>query len=327
MTFTHTKKYFFLIILISSCFIFTNSFAQTKNKSKQTTTIETPTQKGVDLFAELDQQNATNNKRITDYTTATFKTTRLINGHSIENVARGVLDVKISHRFGTLNEGAYGLWGLDGATMRMGVDYGITDRLMVGIGRSEHMKTFDGFLKYKLLRQSSGKINMPISISLVSAMHLKTIQLDETQNLFGHYSDRLTYAHQLIIARKMGDYFSLQIVPTLIHYNNSAPLSKIPNDYYSVGIGARQRLSKRVNLTEEFYPRITKLDGYVNSFSLGIDIETGGHVFQFNFSNSIGINERAVINETIDKWEDGGVHFGFNIARVFTIKKAKNLNW
>jgi hypothetical protein len=128
--------------------------------SKQIIIVDTTPNPSNDLFAELDQQNAIIKKSETDLTTATFKTTRLVNGHSIENVAKGVLDVKINHRFGTLNEGAYAIWGLDAATMRMGVDYGITNRLMVGIGRSEYQKTYDGFVKYRILRQSTGKINM-----------------------------------------------------------------------------------------------------------------------------------------------------------------------
>lgn len=335
--FNHKKNIIFTILIFAISLIQISAKAQDKKGkkesekkstiSKQTTTVDTTVKSSGDLFAELDKQNVSGKQSETDLTTATFKTTRLINGHSIENVAKGVLDVKISHRFGTLNEGAYAIWGLDAATMRMGVDYGITNRLMVGIGRSEYQKTYDGFFKYRMLRQSTGKVNMPISVSYVASMHWKTIHFDATQNDIIHYTDRLTYAHQLIIARKMSDYFSLQVVPTLVHYNNSAPLNKYPNDYYSIGIGARQRITKRVNLTAEYYPRITKLDGYVNSFSLGVDIETGGHVFQLNFSNSTGINERAVINETLDTWEDGGIHFGFNIARVFTIKKAKKLGW
>jgi hypothetical protein len=168
---------------------------------------------------------------------------------------------------------------------------------------------------------------MPISVSYVAAMHWKTEHFDDIQ-IYGHYGDRLTYAHQLIIASKLSDYFSFQIVPTLIHYNENLdyPNFTLPNDYYSVGFGARQRISKRVNLTCEYYARITKLDYSVNSLSLGIDIETGGHVFQFNFSNSTGVNERAFINETTDSWSNQGVHFGFNIARVFTIKKIKKIN-
>ena len=281
-----------------------------------------------DLFKDLEEQNKDDLKNKTDIVKSIFKTTRLINGHSIENVAKGVLDVRISHRFGLLTDGAYGLWGLDAALMRMGVDYGINDRLMVGIGRSEYQKTFDGFVKYRLLRQSTGKVNMPVSVSLMSSMQWQT-ELSYTPGIPKYYTDRFSYVQQIIIASKVNDYFSIQLVPTLTHYNNTYLLPGPPptNDFYSLGIGTRQRLTKRVNLTFEFYFRFTQMTGYVNSMSFGIDIETGGHVFQFNFSNSQAVNERQFINETSDMWNNGGIHFGFNISRVFTIKKAKQNQW
>ena len=109
-----------------------------------------------DLMNLLEKE-ITSTKDMTFYTTATFKTTRLVNGHSVENVAKGVLDVKISHRFGNLNEGFYELFGLDKATMRIGFDYGITNTLMIGVGRSTYQKTYDAFFKLKILRQSKGK--------------------------------------------------------------------------------------------------------------------------------------------------------------------------
>ena len=277
-----------------------------------------------DLFADLDEQNKNDAKNKTDIVTAIFKTTRLINGHSIENVGKGVLDVRINHRFSKITDGAYGLWGMDAALMRMGVDYGISDRLMVGIGRSELQKTFDGFIKYRILRQSTGKVNMPISLSYVGSMQWVTeLSADPTNPRY--YSDRFSFTHQIIIATKVNDYFSFQLVPTLTHYNNTLNIPGTNNDYYSIGIGARQRLSKRINLTYEYYARINGLTGYTNSLSIGVDIETGGHVFQFNFSNSQAVNERAFINETSDTWNDGGIHFGFNIARVFTLKKVKKI--
>ncbi len=274
----------------------------------------------VDLFKNLDEQNKKDQLNQTDYTTAIFKTTRLVNGHSIENVGAGILDVKISHRFGAINNGAYGLWGLDQAHIRIGADYGITNWLMVGAGRSSENKTFDAFVKARLLRQSTGKRKMPISVSYLGTTSLKTIKSDD----FNNYPDRMVFTNQLLFARKFNDYFSLQLIPTLVHYNSVAKSSS-PNDYYSLGIGDRIRLSKRVNLTSEYYYRFTKIDGAVNSLSIGFDIETGGHVFQFHFSNSTGMTEGTFINETTDKWDEQGMHFGFNIARVFTIIKPKGL--
>ena len=283
-------------------------------------TFKFATAQEVDLFKSQDAQDKKDKQTQIDYTTATFKTTRLINGQSIENLGAGILDVKISHRFNPINEGAYTLYGLDNASMRMGVDYGINKWLMVGVGRSTFEKTYDFLAKAKLLRQSTGKVNMPFSLNYAGSMIWKTIKDPSLTN----YADRFSYSHQLIIARKFNDFFSLQLAPTFVHYNSVLHTSQ-PNDYYSLGVGGRLRLSRRVNLTSEYYYRFTKEEGYVNSFSVGFDIETGGHVFQFHFTNSTGMTDRTFIEETVNKWSDGGIRFGFNIARVFTIVKPKEL--
>lgn len=275
----------------------------------------------IDLFKDMDEQNKKEAKEKTDYAAYTFKTTRLTNGHTIENVGRGILDFRINHRFGRVNQGAYNLFGLDNASMRMALDYGITDKLMVGIGRSTFEKQFDGFVKYKLLRQSSGKKNMPISLSYVATGILKTLK-DPDPTITKNFTDRLYFAHQLLIARKFNDYTSIQLMPTLVHYN-IVPTANDPNDLFSLGIGARQRISKRVNLTGEYYYQFNQLSGYYNSFSVGFDIETGGHVFQLHFTNSTGMTERTFITETTGQWGKGDIHFGFNISRVFTIVKPK----
>jgi len=111
-----------------------------------------------------------------DYVKASFKTNRVINLHSLENTAAGVLDVKISHRFGMLNGSAYELFGLDNASIRIGGDYGITDRLMVGFGRSSYEKTYDGFVKWKLLRQSAGKRRMLLTVALFASTAITSVK-------------------------------------------------------------------------------------------------------------------------------------------------------
>lgn len=274
-----------------------------------------------DLMAQLEKETASKNE--TNYTTATFKTTRLIDGHTVENVGKGVLDVKISHRFGTLSNGAYELFGLDNATMRMGLDYGITKNLMVGIGRSTFQKTFDAFLKIKLLRQSTGKSKMPVTVSYVPTIALRTLKWDDP-NRKNYYSSRLSYTHQLIIARKFSEGTSLQLMPTYIH-RNLATLASDPNDLFAIGIGGRQKLTKRISLNAEYYYQIPKyrIDGTTDALSVGFDIETGGHVFQLHFTNSRAMTEKNFITETTGKWEKGDILFGFNISRVFTIGKSR----
>ncbi len=275
----------------------------------------------IDLFKMQEAQDKKDQANKRDLVTATFKTTRMVNGQSIENVGKGIMDLKISHRFGTVNTGAYNFFGLDQATMRIGMDYGITNRLMVGIGRSTFNKEFDGFLKFRILRQSTGRRSFPFSVSYVATSIYQSVKPAETTYQI-YQTDHFFYVHQLIFARKFNDYFSLQLVPTLVHYN-IVPLTTSENDLYSVGVGFRQRISKRVNLTGEYYYQINPVTGTYNTLSLGFDIETGGHVFQLHFTNSTGINEKSVITETTGQWDKGDIHFGFNISRVFTIVKPK----
>ena len=268
---------------------------------------------------EIETTNST-----TEYAAATFKSSRLINGHTIETLGKSVLDVKISHRFGTLNNGAYQLFGLDNATMRMGLDYGITNTLMVGIGRSTYQKTFDAFFKIKILRQSTGKKKMPISISYVPTIAIRTLDWGDSSNKYP-FSSRVSYTHQLIIARKFSEAFSLQIMPTFIHRNLS-PLIAEPNDLLAIGIGGRQKLTKRTSFNVEYYYMLPgyKIKGTSNSLSVGFDIETGGHVFQLHFTNTRAMTEKSFISETTGKWQKGDILFGFNISRVFNIGKKKS---
>jgi len=297
-----THKLYIILLLICFHFIVPQTRAQ-----------------NVDLFKLQDQQDKKAAKEKTEVTTSIFKTTRIVNGQSIENTGAGILDIKISHRFGPLNQGSYNFFGLDQATMRLGLDYGVSNRLEIGIGRSTYNKEFDGFYKLRILRQSTGKVTMPISISLTSNAVWRTINSAPTAYPT-NYSDQFSFANQVILARKFGDYFSLQFVPTMVHYNIVATKA-IPNDLYSVGTGFRLRLSKRVNLTGEYYYQVTQFQGTYNSLSLGFDIETGGHVFQLFFTNSTGINESSFITQTTGQWGNGGVHFGFNISRVFKVVK------
>ncbi len=272
----------------------------------------------IDLFAEKDTV------KVKDITTATFKSSRVVNGQSIENVGVGVLDFKILHRFGAINQGGYELFGIDQATMRMGLDYGLTNRFMFGIGRSTYQKQYDGFVKYKLLQQQSGLKEMPVGVSLVSTIIYKSLRSAPNAQYLEYSTDKLSYAHQLLIARKFNDYFSLQITPTLVHYN-LVETSSLPNDFKSIGISMRQRISKRVNITGEYFYRIDKLAGYHDPLTFGLDIETGGHVFQLHVTNATGMTERTFINETTGSWSEKDIRFGFNLVRAFTLKKPKAL--
>jgi hypothetical protein len=279
-----------------------------------------------DLFKLLEKESRDGDKNRTDYTIATFKTTRVINSHSVETTGRGILDFRVSHRFGAFNERGQ-LLGLDVAKMRLGFDYGITSRLSVGAGRSSRnvwQKQYDGFAKYKLLRQSTGKVNMPVSVTLMSAIMLQTDSRWKTDTIKRNYSDKFYYAFQLLIAKKLSESTSIQIVPTVVH-QNIVPTKNDPNDIYALGFGGRQKISKRIALSAEYYYVFPgyKIAATRNSLSLGIDIETGGHVFQLHFTNSTGMTELPMITQTTDEWSKGGIHFGFNISRVFNLARRK----
>ena len=269
-----------------------------------------------------DIMNQIETAATTTYTTATFKTTRLITGQSVENLSAGVLDVRINHRFGALNSGLYNLFGLDNASMRMGFDYGITNNVMVGIGRSTYQKTFDAFIKIKILRQSTGAVNMPITLSYVPNIAVNSLkQFTTPKPAFGN---RVSYVQQLIIGRKMSKNLSLQIMPTFIHHDNIS-FTHTKQNSFVIGVGGRQKISKRVTINAEYYYQLesTKSPNATNVLSLGFDIETGGHVFQLHFTNSAGMTEKSFISETTGRWDKGDILFGFNISRVFTIKKRK----
>ncbi|AFK05666.1 hypothetical protein Emtol_0151 (plasmid) [Emticicia oligotrophica DSM 17448] len=278
-----------------------------------------------DLLDELDKTV----KPKKTYSSATFKSTRIINGHSVETISKNHLDFRISHRFGKLNDGAYNFFGLDQATMRIGLEYGLTDFLMVGIGRSTTQKTFDYFAKYKVLRQAKG--GSPVSITAfgsVDAISLTT----SPQFRFYNNLERLTYTGQLLIARKFGERLSLQLTPTFIH-RNKVELDTEPNDIMAVGIGGRVKISKRTSFNAEYFyrlpmslePGIPTNPNYYNSLSMGFDIETGGHVFQLHFTNSLGMIERQFIGQTEGNWAKGDVHYGFNISRTFSFDKKKKI--
>ena len=259
----------------------------------------------------------------TGYVTGTFKATHVVNMQTVESAAKGDLNFVIQHRFGQLNSGSYNFFGLDNATLRLGLDYGITDRLNVGIGRSSYLKTFDGYLKYKLLRQTeSGK--MPVSVSVLGTV------TDYTQDIVGkdylNTKYRTAYSAQLLIARKISSRLSLEVTPTYLHYN-LVPTVNDKNDLFALGLGGRMKITKRMSINAEYdyLPSGQVVSTTVhNSFSLGWDIETGGHVFQLVFSNSQSMLETQYLAQTTGTWGKGDIYFGFNISRNFNLKKKKH---
>jgi hypothetical protein len=279
----------------------------------------------VGIFAQDDLMSLLekDNKPVTDFTTATFKSTRIMNGHSIERMVPGQLDFRISHRFGRINSGAYEFFGLDQANIHFSLEYGIFKWLMIGAGRGTYEKTIDGFAKVSLLRQSTGVVNMPVSVSLFSSAALKTMKWPD-QTRTNYFSSRMSYTGQILVARKINQGLSLQLTPTFVHRNLVAT-ELDPNDLYAMGAGGRLKLSKRISLNAEYYmvanPKKYMSQTVYNPLSVGIDIETGGHVFQLIMTNSLAMIEKGFVGETTGSWLKGDIHFGFNISRVFNVKK------
>jgi hypothetical protein len=260
-------------------------------------------------------------KEFVDYA---FKSSRVIMSHSMEMIRPGVLDFRILHRFGNINDGLYELFGLDNATMRMSFDFGVTKNLMFGFGRSTNQKELDGFIKYRILHQSKGKGAMPVSVLAVAGSVLNTLKwTDPTRK--NYFTSRMGYYGQLILGRKFSESISLQFMPTIVH-RNLVPTANDPSDMIAVGAGARIKLSKRISFNADYYYRVNpnETDGTFNPLSIGFDIETGGHVFQLHFTNATGMNEKTFLTQTTNDWSKGDIQFGFNISRTFQLKKKKH---
>ncbi len=275
----------------------------------------------VDLFKMQDSTSAANDKNKTERISNTFYSTRVVTAQTVEITGKGSMDFRVNHRFAPLNLGFYDLFGLDFVSARIGFDFGIAKNLMVGIGRTGTNKETDGFIKYRLLQQSSGTSNIPVSVSILGSMMYRNIKMDPALKVTT--SDRMYYAAQLMIARKLNEHTSIQVSPTYVHYNRIINLTGGAKDLFSIGLLARQRISRKVSINAEYFIQTKKFDGTYNPLSIGVDINTGGHVFQLHFTNSTGMNEHTFIHETFGSWGKGDIRYGFNISRIFRIGGKK----
>lgn len=293
------KKYFLGGFVLLSLFASTNnSFAQ-------------------DLLEGLEEEP--DNK--VEHVKASYKNSRVINAQSLETTAGGQLDFRISHRFGAINGGAYQFFGLDQATMRLGLDYGITDRLQVGLGRSNYEKTVDGYFKYRILWQTQGSEKMPLSLLVVSGMSVDGLHHDNSA--FDYvFPYRLNYHTQLIVGRKFSKKLTAQMMGIYLH-RNLVQTATEKNDVFLIAGAGRMKVLPRLAITAEyFYALPNQLSpNATNSLSLGFDIETGGHVFQLHVTNSPYMVEKSFMGETTGKWTKGDIFFGFNISRVFDLRR------
>jgi len=280
-----------------------------------------------DLMKELEHSQ----KPETNYITQTFKGTRIINGQSVETKGKGELEFIFSHRFDYVNTGSYQVWGLDGyPAVRLGLEYGITDRLGVGIGRNFYYdnKMEDLYLRYKIARQSTGAKNFPVTITGIGTLTYQPYPnaKDAANNNIPNPStnDRLAYVAELMIARKFSSKFSAQIAPIFVH-RNAVDKTFENNDDIAVSFAGRFKFTRSLSLIGEYYSRMNvhANSPYYNSAGVGLDIETGGHVFQLLFTNSLGMNPNTIVTKTEGNINNGDVRFGFNISRTFQLSKRK----
>lgn len=274
-----------------------------------------------DLLAELEKEENKVVKK--EFSQATFKGTRLINTHTIESVGKRAIDFRISHRFGEFNSGFKNFFGLDGgAPMRISAEFSSDGRLTAGLARTffneSYGKFWEGYLKYRLIRQTVDN-KIPISLTVVTAMGI-TQRREFRPNEFKYFTSRMSYFHQVIIGRKFNKNFSLQAAALLVH-RNLVLESVTKNDVWAVSIGGRYKVSGSVALTAEYIARVNNYGpaytANYNSAGIGVDIETGGHVFQLFIQNSLPISEMQFIPDTRHGWQNGDIRLGFNISRVF----------
>lgn len=271
---------------------------------------------------------------------ATFKATKLINAQTTETCKKGTLDFRITHRFGNSGGesggGVHTLWGWDNSEdIRFAFDYGICDNLHIGIARNKRQENLDGSIKWRFMNQTTDN-KRPVSIALFTDAAYTPIREEDfyagvdptVEHLMAH---RFVYVTQLLVARKWNWRLSTELIGSYNHRNFVRGFSHDghidENDIISVGGGARFKLTKRFGIVVDYFhsfsPYRNGNDGFADPLGIGVEIETGGHVFTINFTNASAIIENDFIPNTTDSWTKGGYKFGFNISRVFTIKKPK----
>ena len=260
-----------------------------------------------DLLSTLDSTQVVDKNA-----TATFKGLQIITLQSTKLAAKKELYIVISHRFGTVKGGISEFFGFDNATTKIGGIYGITDWLSVSASHHTLLKMNEASLKYRLIRQNEA---FPFDIVGYSTVDFNSgLKKDDYPKI--EFSDRLTYVNQLLISRKFSDRLSLELVPSYIHKNLYNP--DIENDnQFTLGAGGRVKLTKRLSLNLEYGANFNKPNFYNNPLSVGLDIETGGHIFQLMFTNSQSMTESGYLTSASGDWGKGDFFFGFNLYRVF----------
>ncbi|WP_073291463.1 DUF5777 family beta-barrel protein [Chryseobacterium polytrichastri] len=280
------KKYFYTILFFSSW-----SFGQE------------------DLLKEIDTVQS---KKSVEISPPAFKALQIVTGQSTKLVSKNEWYIVIAHRFGDVSTGFKDFFGLDAASTKLGAIYGVTDGISVSLSRETNMKTFELGAKYRLLQQSD---HFPVDVVGYNVIAANTqFSKDTYPNL--RFSDRLSYLSQVLISRRVSDQFSVQLTPSYVHKNLYEPTIEGKNQFLT-GLGGRYKISKRVSVNAEYFVNYDNHSFYKNPLSLGMDVETGGHIFQLVFSNSRLNSDIGYLTNVVGNWGKGNIYFGFNLYRVF----------
>ncbi len=281
------KKIVFIILLSSFC-----TFAQD------------------DLLSEIDTDSISN-----DYVSAAFKGLKIVNFESTKLVAKKELTFIVSHRFGSIENGLDTFFGLDDAVTRLNFVYGLSDAININISRSSFQKIFESAIKYRLYRQQEN--GFPFTIVGYNSILINTaLDKDNLPNL--EFKHRVGYTVQVLMSRKVNTNLSLELAPTFFH-DNYVVVNDQDNSQFALGIGGRYKLSKRWSINADYGLHLNRASNspFKNPLSIGVDLETGGHVFQMHFTSAQPMNTNGFLGQGTGDWSDGNIYFGFNLSRRF----------
>lgn len=273
-----------------------------------------------DLLSEIDTT-------ATDVTVeSAFKSLKIVNLESTKLAAKDDFYFIVAHRFGFIDKGFDDFFGLDNANTQLKFLYGVNDWLTVHIGRSGFQETYDLAAKYRLYAQKEN--GFPVTIVGFNSVAINSeLKEEDYPNL--KFENRLSYVAQVLISRKFSDKLSLEIAPSVFHENtlrdildeNNAVILPNPQDntQFAVGLGGRYKLTSRWSVNVDYAAHLNRASqsNYKNPLSIGVDLETGGHVFQMHFTNAQAMHETGYLGQTVGDWSKGEIAFGFNLVRVF----------
>lgn len=271
------------------------------------------------LYAQLERERAV----MDDPEELIFMAPRNINLFTVEPLSKGELHYSIMHTFGEVNSGARALWGIDqGANVRFSFEYGFTDRLSLGFGRSSMDKVYDLHGRWALIRQKKQN-GSPVSVTLAPSVGITTGSFGFLADDYS-FSDRLSFSAALPVARKFNSELSLQLVPMVTTFNRVGQELNVAdptvNTYYSIGFAGRYKITPRTAISAQAIPPITDANNLDWNLGLGVDIETGGHVFQMFFTTSRALNEAYLVAGENGNFFDREFRFGFNVNRLFRVR-------